>query len=286
MIPFPFQSGQYGRAFVDDYPLDAYRTGIWGMYSLSKRLSAYSGPSIRVRRSSDNAESDIGFVGRVLDTASLASFIGANSATVTTFYDQTNQGHHFVQATATKQPRIVNAGVYDGFVRFDGTDDCLQSNTNSGTPAAMTAFMRGALRSTSGTQVYLELNTDGVVTAGVLIYFATGVGGLNVATGPLATRAISQFSGASLNNNVHCYRLDRAATGGANEAVFFLNGAKQTRTTSDDSGTVIGNMTAALWNVGARNNGASLATQLNLDTFSLYEAAPGDADCTAISALI
>ena len=50
-------------------------------YSLRKLSSTYSGSAIRVRRSSDNAEQDIGFVDGDLDTQSLLDFVGYNLLT-------------------------------------------------------------------------------------------------------------------------------------------------------------------------------------------------------------
>jgi hypothetical protein len=45
-------------------------------YSLRKVDSAYAGSAIKVRRSSDNTEQDIGFVNNQLDTSSLTTFVG------------------------------------------------------------------------------------------------------------------------------------------------------------------------------------------------------------------
>lgn len=78
-------------------------------YSLRKLRTAYSGACIRVRRSSDNAESDIGFNAGVLDTAALLSFVGAGNGFVTTWYDQQGS-NNFTQSTLNNQPRIVNSG--------------------------------------------------------------------------------------------------------------------------------------------------------------------------------
>lgn len=50
-------------------------------YSLRKLRTAYTGSSIRVRRSSDNAEQDIAFSGNDLDTTSLLDFVGYNLLT-------------------------------------------------------------------------------------------------------------------------------------------------------------------------------------------------------------
>jgi hypothetical protein len=79
-------------------------------FSLRKLRAAYSGSAIRVRRSSDNAEQDIGFTSGDLDTTSLATFIGANSGYVTTWYDQSGNGYDASNASASVQPKIVDAG--------------------------------------------------------------------------------------------------------------------------------------------------------------------------------
>lgn len=57
---------------LDTYPNAAVA------YSLRKLRTAYSGSAIRVRRSSDNAEQDIAFVGNDLDTTSMLDFVGYN----------------------------------------------------------------------------------------------------------------------------------------------------------------------------------------------------------------
>lgn len=98
------------------------------------KVSSSATNCIRVRRSSDNAEQDIGFTGDDLDTTSLASFVGANSAYLVTFYDQSGNGYDLTQSTTTAQPLIVNAGTNEtlnGFVcaNFDGTNDFLTGGT-------------------------------------------------------------------------------------------------------------------------------------------------------------
>ena len=95
-----------------------------GAYSLRKLRNSYNGACIRVRRSSDNAEQDIGFVNNQLDTASLLSFVGSGSGFVKTWYDQSSLGgNNAFQNTNNNQPRIVNNGVYlinnlDGGLNF------------------------------------------------------------------------------------------------------------------------------------------------------------------------
>mgnify|MGYP003344045951 CR=1 FL=1 len=100
-------SGGGGSAYVG--LLDTYPNAAAG-YSVRLLSSAYSGSAIRVRRSSDNAEQDIGFVNNELDTSSLTTFCGAGNGFVTTWYDQSGNGNNVTQSTAANQPQIVNGG--------------------------------------------------------------------------------------------------------------------------------------------------------------------------------
>jgi hypothetical protein len=110
-------------------------SGAAAAYSLRRLRNAYTGSCIRVRRSSDNAELDIGFTSTgVLDTAALLAHVGAGNGFVTTWYDQSGNGRNVTQATGGSQPRIVLAGVVDTdngkpSVIFDGTDDSLEAQT-------------------------------------------------------------------------------------------------------------------------------------------------------------
>jgi hypothetical protein len=92
---------------LDQYP------GAFSAYSLKRLRTDYAGASIRVRRSSDNTEQDIGFNGDVLDTAALSSFVGSASGFIRTIYDQSGNARHMQQSNTAVQPRIVNAGTTD-----------------------------------------------------------------------------------------------------------------------------------------------------------------------------
>lgn len=96
---------------LDDYPNAA------AAYSVRKLRSAYTGSAIRVRRSSDNTEQDIGFtVAGDLETSSLTLFCGGGNGFVTTWYDQSGNSRNATQTTAANQPQIVSSGsvVLDG----------------------------------------------------------------------------------------------------------------------------------------------------------------------------
>ena len=93
--------------------LDSY-SGAAAAYSLRKLRSSYSGSAIRVRRSSDNTELNIGFDSDGnLDTIALSSFVGSGNGFVTTWYDQSGNNNPLFKNSATNQPRIVNSGVVE-----------------------------------------------------------------------------------------------------------------------------------------------------------------------------
>jgi hypothetical protein len=80
--------------------------GALAAYSFARKLRlAYSGSLIRLRRSSDNAESDFGAnaLGD-LDTASITTWLSGANGFITTVYDQSGNGYDLTQATAGAQP--------------------------------------------------------------------------------------------------------------------------------------------------------------------------------------
>src|SRR6056300_1672906 len=89
--------------------LDTY-TGASAAYSLRLLSTSYTGDAIEVRRASDNATQDIGFVNNELDVTSLESFCSGTNGFVTTWYDQSGNGNDASQETAANQPQIVSSG--------------------------------------------------------------------------------------------------------------------------------------------------------------------------------
>jgi hypothetical protein len=91
---------------LDDYPSAA------AAYSLRALNSAYTGPAIEARRSSDNAIKDIGFLyDGSLDTESLLSFAEGGDVFVAKWYDQSGNGNNdALQPSDAQQPQIVDLG--------------------------------------------------------------------------------------------------------------------------------------------------------------------------------
>jgi hypothetical protein len=100
-------------------------------YGLRRLRRLYTGFCIRVKRSSDNAQLDIGFDSQGnLDILALLAFVGTGSGFVTIWYDQSGNGRNATQTTAANQPQIVSNGVLQTeggkpAILFDGVDDYL-----------------------------------------------------------------------------------------------------------------------------------------------------------------
>ena len=100
-----------GDYFTQNTPLLDTYSGAAAAYSLRLLDSSYVGSAIRVRRSSDNTEQDIGFnVFGELDTVSLLAFAGTGDAFVKTWYDQSGNSNDATQTTTANQPQIVSSG--------------------------------------------------------------------------------------------------------------------------------------------------------------------------------
>lgn len=99
------------------YPLDNFITS--GTVpsvamGLRKLVSNYNGPAIQVRRSGNNAVTDIFFnTSGNLNVTELLNFAAGASVFVVKWYDQSGNGRDFVQNSTGNQPRIVNNGLLD-----------------------------------------------------------------------------------------------------------------------------------------------------------------------------
>ena len=219
--------------------LDLVATAALAAYSIRKVRSAYSGAALRVRRSSDNAEQDIGFAGNALDVTALLAFVGAGDGFVTAWYDQAGNGYHLAQAIATRQYGIVTAGAYLGRLFSDAISPRVLSISNS-------VFERSASPFTSCTA-----------------FDAVGVGGANL--GSLVS--LGAFAGSRLIFGTNVGTRDlvvRAATGSTSASPAL---------TSPANGLVLGITKTATANVSAvsmraNNSGPSGFTASALTAFN------------------
>ena len=163
-------------------------------YSLRKLRSDYSGSAVRIRRSSDNTETNIGFLENGnFDSTSATTFCGAGNGFVVTWYDQSGNSKDVTQTTATNQPQIVSSGVIVSInskasMNFDGVNDILMK-TAFGLGGATTCF--SVYRNTS------LLNNPNVFATGLNGVSTSKAFGLNSGTGFQRI-----FAGTSLAFNV------------------------------------------------------------------------------------
>jgi hypothetical protein len=99
--------------------------------SLRKIDSTYAGSCIKVRNDS-NALADIGFSGAGIDSAALLAHCGSGDGKVHTWYDQSGSGNNVTTTGTAQEPRIVNAGTYDGAVTYTSEAHRLDLHTLSG----------------------------------------------------------------------------------------------------------------------------------------------------------
>ena len=218
---YNFIKSRFGH-LVSTPILDTY-SGSLAAYSLRK-LKTGALSSVRVRRSSDNSEQNIGFnsIGE-LDTSALLSFVGSGNGFVTTFYDQSGSGLNMTQTTSTRQPQIVSSGVLitsDGRVamQYDGVDDyMINFNSNfSGEDKSITTvnvvdvltakYSEILSMGYSGSGSGLEFFTNFILGSGTQYYAGKrdNSGNLKTSTFGVVTtgqQLLTSYSSGTTNNN-------------------------------------------------------------------------------------
>jgi hypothetical protein len=85
--------------------------GLVGAWSMRKLRDGYTGSAATVRRSNDNATSNIGFLSNGdSDLPALASHVSSNSGFTPTVFDQGFNSRNLIQNSSGSQPRIRNTG--------------------------------------------------------------------------------------------------------------------------------------------------------------------------------
>jgi hypothetical protein len=232
-IAIPFIRRRGGEApfvgLLDLYPNAA------AAYSLRKLRAAYSGSAVRIRRSSDNAESDIGFLNNEFDIAAAQTFCGAGNGFITTWYDQSGNGRNATQATAVRQPQIVSGGTIflqgtKPIVKFTETNHILNTSAFSlGVNRTYIMNMYNYNNNAASFKVYLG------AVAGGLDNFLNGI------NGPFAeSNIVKSYIGSGLANNSigvtpmtnNSYQLLEAYVQGSVQHQHYRNGSLNAQNTS------------------------------------------------------
>ncbi len=135
-------SGLVGASFAGAY--DAIPS-IVAAYGMRRLRTAYTGSLLRVRRSSDNTEQDIGYTSTGdLDTAAVAAFVGGGSGYIVTWYDQSSNGYNATQTTAANQPLYVASAQNSRPAMTTDSTDTL--STAAVFPVSTSGYMQAVVR--------------------------------------------------------------------------------------------------------------------------------------------
>jgi hypothetical protein len=238
----PFSTGAAG--FTGAY--DAYESSLVHVYELRRVLTSYTGDLVRLRRDSDDAESDFGYDGDGnLDTTAIQSWLdadGASNAYVVTVYDQVN-GDDVTQATKADQPLYV-ASLQNGRpgMRLDGSNHYLQGAfTNGGALSQpFNVFVVAKLDAAAVNDDNINILVDGLGVQRIALYER------NASPDVWTMYAGSVMSGGSSDGNWNVW--SGLANGASSQ--FWINGS------SEGTGDA-GNDTPDGFTVGADRGGGS-----------------------------
>ncbi len=217
------------------YLLDQY-SGAAAAYSLRKVRCAYSGSLIRVRRSSDNTESDIGATSNGdLDTAALKAFIGtggSDDGAIVVWYDQSGNANNATQSTGGSQPLIMDNGVIlrqntKPIIKFDGSSDYFVIGSEISSQQPFSSFYPQIRPGTTTIGMWVTNTTSG---AGYTPVIYQGVGLF------ISHSGCSQYGRVASENSTSFILLSGFATAN-NTYEVYKNGASLTITNAAESGT-------------------------------------------------
>lgn len=195
MMPYPVAAAR-GHVFQQAVagfsgPLDGV-DDIVVAFSMRRLLASYEGNCLKLRRASDDAESDFGFdANGDLDIAAIATFLSATTGYGVTWYDQSGNGVNASQSVDADQPLFVASAINSRpTFLLDGSGDFLAyltpTNIEANDPKSIYAVYRGTESVGDGNYIiatrvnYGGVNNTGrgylVLCASSVRYSHTGAG--------------------------------------------------------------------------------------------------------------
>jgi hypothetical protein len=242
-----------------------------------------------VRRSSDNTEQDIGFVGYYADIPSLLTFVGANNGFIRTFYDQSGNTRDLGNSTTGQQPQIVSSGslltIGPGIpaMSFDGSDDRLTRADAMG--------LTGSPAFTIIAAAAIDLTDRGSAKT------AWGMGSTGVTSNQRAAlymqgTTFSQDYGGSFNlflpgisSDVHVHTHKHTAGTNVDNLNYRVDGIAQTRTGGGGSGAL--NMLNQITILGGSTVSAVTEYQIfKLSSWAVFNSTFSDATAVTAEAIM
>ena len=151
-------------------------TGAAAAYSV-RQLSDKAVIALRIRRDSDDEETNIGFDSNGdLDTTAISDFCGTANGYVTRWWDQSTNGNHADQATDASQPQIYKGTAVitengKPALQYDGTNDPLEKSSLSIRASNVMTVSFVSAATGTGTETMLNVRAD--ATAGNQIFYQT-----------------------------------------------------------------------------------------------------------------
>lgn len=129
---------------LKQYLSTAAQNGFVGAYHTILISSSYKGPSVNIRRSTDNATSDFysdsnGNMGQSLGAkgTSITSWLNGATGYVTIWYDQSGTGNHATQTITTSQPSL---NVTNKYIDFSSPANSFFNLPNGAIPYGNSAY--------------------------------------------------------------------------------------------------------------------------------------------------
>lgn len=219
-------------------------TNLAGLWSFARRCrTAYTGALIRVRRASDSAESDIGYLASgLLDTTTLATFCSGTTGTVKTVYDQSGNSRDLSQGTAGAQPTIYAAAAVKVLgtlpaADFDGGDSLYRTDACGFTGAPAYTIGCACDYDTVGSLFLYGFGKDPFVAAGDLVSIRANTTSVLLAGHNGATSSHGITAGTA---EVPTYIVHRLAAGAQiGTTTVRQNGADKAQTASTNPTTTL-----------------------------------------------
>ena len=119
----------YSWGFNNETPLDHVSSDKMAV-GLRKLKSTYTGSAIRLRRDSDNAEADFGFVNTDLDLIGISTWLNGANGFCVTLYDQSGNNNNMTPSDSSSQPLFVPDGLNNKPILRLTTSQNLYNATN------------------------------------------------------------------------------------------------------------------------------------------------------------
>lgn len=170
--------------------------------STRKLSSSYAGKCLRLRRSSDAAQSDFGFNSDgELDEQAVAAWLGSANGTVVKWYDQSGNGRDFVAGVSVAPLYRSDAQNGKPGILFDNTNDIMfYQNSMTGLSSIITSVV---FRSSNSTVVPFSAASNSVDPYYFFFYYTPGTLDLVVETSGGTLSASASVSTGNFVGHTH-----------------------------------------------------------------------------------